>query len=82
MTTDSNQITEQSKALEHLDGLLSEITARQLRKSINELFYGYLNSDHADSQNSRNSMCVTHSSLLRFFSKISKLKEIDRFDRN
>jgi len=72
---------QQEHALSTLNALLSKVNARQLRENLNQLFYGYLNSEQADSQERRNTMASTHSNMIEFFTKISNLPQIDRYDR-
>ena len=73
--------TQEKEALNSLNNLLSEINARQLRSNLNELFYGFLQSEKANSRNYRTQLIVTHSGLIEFFTKLSNLPEVDRFDR-
>ena len=73
--------TQEQQALNSLNNLLSEINARDLRVNLNELFYGFLASEKANSQSYRTQLTTTHSGLIEFLTKLTNLPEIDRFDR-
>jgi hypothetical protein len=77
-----NQPDSKQQALTALNNLLSIVNARDLRNNMQEIFYGFLNSENADSQSFRNRLGATHLYLIEFLTKIADLPEIDRFDRN
>ena len=81
MQNPKEQKTEQIQALNALSNLLSCINARDLRENLNQLFYGYLDSEKADSQLKRNQMSSTHNCMVTFLTKISNLPKIDSHDR-
>jgi len=77
----NNEQTQEQKATALLNKMLSEINARDLRTNLNELFYGFLDSEKANSKSFRNRIGLTHSILVEYFTKLSNLPEVDRFDR-
>jgi hypothetical protein len=71
--------TQEQQTLELLKELLHWKSAQDIREDINEMFYRYLETEHADSKSDRQTILHCHSYVIEFFTKISKFKEINPY---
>lgn len=70
---------QEQKAITIVKELLSHADARSLRDDLNQIFYGYISSEEADSKRERNIKGGTYMSLVNFLTKISNLDTINRW---
>ncbi|WP_233882224.1 hypothetical protein [Tenacibaculum piscium] len=79
--TENTSHTPNDQALHLLKDLLFKIDAKNIREDLNKIFYGYISSDEADDQRERNMKGGTYMDLVKFFTKLSNIPEIDRWSK-